>query len=158
MIEAKKEQRRKDLAEGEEQKIEQSRKALQSRTKLNKQNFEVETIKPIYKRTGGLIDSRSEKIKVATQRVELNRKLTEVEAEFKAQIEEERIRGGPEAAERYQKTIAANETELQHVLTQWATDELRKEQEQKEVAIRERITQLSEEQEALIKQEHGNGG
>ena len=63
-------------------------------------------------------------MKIATERSDLNKKLAQVETEFRTQVEEERIRNGPEAAERYQQAIAADEQELQNVLYQWATEEL----------------------------------
>lgn len=120
---------RQELAESEEQRIEQARKANLAKPKVSKEYYEVEPVKPIHQRTEHLLDSKKEKLKVAAQRVELDRKLAEVEAEFRAQIEEQLIRGGPEAAERYQKTIAADETELHQVLLRWAADELTKEKE-----------------------------
>ena len=38
-------------------------------------------------------------------------------------MEEERIRNGPEAAERYKKSIANDEASLQSFLTQFATEQ-----------------------------------
>ena len=162
IIQAKKEQRKKELEEQEAQKIESAKLAQQKRTRLNGKAIQFDGVSsskaPISVRTDNLIERRNIKQKQATQSAAFKRKLAEVQADFQAQVEEEKIRNGPEAAERYKKSIANDEVSLQSFLNQFATEQFEFEQTKKQQAIEERVNLLQSQQEALIEQEAANGG
>ena len=83
--------------------------------KQNKAKFNL-TSKPIHKRTEHLHENKNEKIKTTKDRVILNKKLAQVEAEYRKEVEAELARGGPDAAAKFEKKIAACPEDLHSVL------------------------------------------
>ena len=88
----------------------------------------------------------------------LDKKLVQVRAEHEKQVEDVRVRDGPEAAKRYENKIAADEVELNNVLMQVAREWLNKEQGSKEDAIFDRANAIQKEETDKVAEQKKNKG